>query len=102
MAGADGRDREAGSWRRMEGSLGAGPCSHKSFGSRGEVTTKIRSWWGQQEEGPVSERQYLSSISEQKTVCLTLFEGLAYVENNNYVLAAHVTGSCVMCTKAFL
>lgn len=50
----------------------------------------------------MSDLQYLSSISEQKTVCLTLFEGLADVKNNNYVLAAHVTGSCVMCTKAFL
>lgn len=51
---------------------------------------------------PGSELQYLSSISKQKTVCLTLFDGPAYVKNNNYALAAHVTGSCVMCTKAFL
>lgn len=71
------------------------------------MTTKIRSWWRQKEEEregwmPGSELQYLSSISKQKTVCLTLFDGPAYVKNNNYALAAHVTGSCVTCTKAFL
>ena len=102
MAGTDRRDSEAGSQRRMEGKLGTGLCSHKSFGGREEMTTKMQSWQGQQEEGPVSKLQYLSSISKQKTTCLILFEGLSYVKNNKYGLAAHVADSCVMCTKAFL
>lgn len=94
-----------GGWR----GLGVAPCGHKSFDGRGEMATKIWSWWGQQEkeeEGgghtPGSELQYLSNISKQKTVCLTLFEGLAYVKKSNYDLAARVTDSCVRCTKAFL
>lgn len=102
MAGTDGRDSKAGSQRGMEGRPGTGLYSHKSFGGREEVTTKMQSWQGQQEEGPVSNLQCLSSISKQKTMCLIYFEGLACVKNKNYGVAAHVTDSCVTRTKAFL
>ncbi|KAK4828415.1 hypothetical protein QYF61_026271 [Mycteria americana] len=84
VAGTDGRDSEAGSQRRMEERPGTGLCSHKSFGDREEMTTKMQSWQGQQEEGPVSKLQYLSGISKQKTTCFILFEGLVYIKNNNY------------------
>lgn len=93
VAGTDGRDSEAGSQRRMEGRPGTGLCSHKSLGGR-ETTTKMQSWQGQQEKGPVCKLQYPSGISKQKIMGLILFEGPAYVKNNNCGLAAHVTDSC--------
>jgi len=79
------------------GEAGAGLCSQKSFGGREEMTTKMQSWQGQQREGPMSKLGYLSGISKQKTMCLILFKGLAYVKHNNCGLAVHVMDSCVMC-----
>lgn len=101
MAGTDGRDSEAGSHRRVEGRPETGLCSHKSFGGREEMTTKVQNWQEQQEEGPVSKLWYLSGISKQNHV-LHHFSAPDLCKEYNYSLAAHVMDSCIMCMKAFL